>query len=173
MNESAIGTGSTTEAQAGKYLTFVLDGETYGLAILGVQEIIGMIEVTHVPRTPAFVRGVINLRGRIIPVVDLRVKFERDRSGDTERTCVIVLQVERDGEPVTMGIIVDEVSEVINIDSEQLAPRPSFGDRVDLDFIMGMGKVGQKVVMLLDVDRVLSDREVDAVIDTACIEVPA
>jgi purine-binding chemotaxis protein CheW len=149
-----------TEAQAGKYLTFQLDSEVYGLAILKVQEINGMMNVTHVPRTPAFVRGVINLRGKVIPVLDLRLKFGLDAREDTERTCIIVAQVACSGAWVTMGVIVDEVSEVLDIQAEQLEPAPSFGVAVDTDFILGMGKVGQKVIMLLDVDRVLSSEEV-------------
>lgn len=148
---------------AGKYLTFHLGGEAYGIEILKVQEIIGMISVTHIPRTPAFVRGVVNLRGKVIPVIDLRLKFGLLEQADTERTCIVVVQVEHAGLRVTMGIIVDEVSEVLDIRGDQLEPAPSFGGSVDTDFILGMGKVGQKVVMLLDVDRVLSGDEVTLV----------
>lgn len=173
MSDTFTETASRTEAQAGKYLTFQLGAETYGLTILRVQEIIGMIDVTHVPRTPSFVRGVINLRGRIIPVVDLRIKFGRDACQDTERTCVVVVEVNRDGTPVTMGIIVDEVSEVLEIRAEQMEPPPSFGGCVETGFILGMGKVGQKVVMLLDADRVLSDQDVDSVMEATEAELPA
>ena len=144
---------------AGKYLTFRLGVEEYGLEILKVQEIIGMMNVTKVPRTPHFVRGVINLRGKVIPVVDLRLKFDMENQEDTERTCIIVVQIVNNGEEVTMGIIVDEVSEVLDVTAEQIEAAPSFGGGVHTDFILGMGKVGEKVLMLLDVDRVLSTGE--------------
>jgi purine-binding chemotaxis protein CheW len=148
---------------AGKYLTFNLAAEEYGLEILKVQEIIGIMSVTRVPRTPEFVRGVINLRGKIIPVVDLRLKFDLEAKEDTEKTCIIVVQVARADQQVTMGIIVDEVSEVLDITAGQIEPPPEFGNAVEADFILGMGKVEQKVVMLLDVDKVLSGEEVSLV----------
>lgn len=147
-------------ATAGKYLTFKLGAEAYGLGILKVQEIIGMMSVTHVPRIPEFIRGVINLRGKVIAVVDLRRKFGLDAHEDTERTCIIVVQVTRADDRVTMGIIVDEVSEVLYIESGQIEPPPCFGTSVNTDFLMGMGKVGEKVIMLLDADKVLSREEV-------------
>lgn len=146
-------------AQAGKYLTFELGGEEYGLEILKVQEIIGMMNVTRVPRTPSYVRGVINLRGKVIPVVDLRLKFSMDSQEDTEKTCIIVVQITTATSQVITGIIVDEVSEVLDIAGDQIEPPPAFGTTVDTDFIMGMGKIDQKVVMLLDVDKVLGDGE--------------
>ncbi len=150
--------------RAGKYLTFQLKGEVYGLEILKVQEIIGLMKVTRVPRAPEFVRGVINLRGKVIPVVDLRLKFGLEATADTEKTCIIVVQVAQPaGGKVTMGIIVDEVSEVLNIAGDQIEPAPEFGAAVDTAFILGMGKVAQKVVMLLDVDKVLSSSQVAAV----------
>ena len=147
--------------RAGKYLTFQLGPEVYGLEILKVQEIIGMMRVTRVPRTPEFVRGVVNLRGKVIPVVDLRLKFHLDQREDTEKTCIIVVQVGvDDGNRITMGIIVDEVSEVLDVAGEQIEEAPEFGATVDTTFILGMGKVGDKVVLLLDVDKVLSGQEV-------------
>ena len=108
---------------AGKYLTFKLAGETYGLEILKVQEIIGMMKVTKVPRTPEFIRGVINLRGKVIPVIDLRLKFAMEAAEDTERTCIIVVQVKGESGMLTMGSIVDEVSEVMNIEAEKIEAR--------------------------------------------------
>ncbi len=144
---------------AGKYLTFKLGAEIYGLGILKVQEIIGMIPVTHVPRTPSYMRGVINLRGKVIPVVDLRLKFCMQPQQDTERTCIIVVQVRRSDQKIVMGLIVDEVSEVSDIAAGQIEPPPSFGSSVDTAFILGMGKVNEKVVMLLDTDKVLSNEE--------------
>lgn len=154
---------TTAVEKAGKYLTFELGGEVYGLAILKVQEIIGIMTVTRVPRTPDFVRGVINLRGKVIPVIDLRSKFGLESTEDTERTCIIVVQVERKDTQVVMGIIVDEVSEVLDITAQQIEPAPAFGTEIDTNFIMGMGKVDKKVVMLLDVDKVLSGGEIEMV----------
>jgi purine-binding chemotaxis protein CheW len=137
--------------------------EKYGLEILKVREIIGMMDVTSVPTTPAFVRGVINLRGKVIPVIDLRLKFGIEAQEDRERTCIIVVQIIRHAQEMTMGIIVDEVSDVLNIDQEQIEPPPSFGADIKIDFILGMGKVDQKVVTLLDIDRVLSEKEISLV----------
>ncbi|MDX9972129.1 MAG: chemotaxis protein CheW [FCB group bacterium] len=159
--------GSRSRAEAGKYLTFLLAGEYFGLGILRVQEIIGMMPVTKVPRSPEFVRGVINLRGRIIPVMDLRRKFGDESQDDTERTCIIVVQVQDEDSRLTIGLLVDEVSEVINVQEEQIEPPPSFGTRVDADFILGIGKVGEKVVILLDVDRVLTNHEANLIGEVA------
>jgi len=166
MEETALDSQTQAAAKAtakpGKYLTFKLSEELYGLEILKVQEIIGLMSVTHVPRTPTYVRGVINLRGKVIPVIDLRLKFELASIPDTERTCIIVLQVARQGGTVTMGTIVDEVSEVLEVRGEQIEPAPSFGASVNTDFLLGVGKVDQKVVMLLDVDEVLAGGELGA-----------
>jgi purine-binding chemotaxis protein CheW len=146
-------------AHPGKYLTFTLSEEIYGLEILKVQEIIGLMKVTHIPKTPSFIRGVINLRGKVIPVVELRVKFAMDSIPDDERTCIIVLRIARQGVPVTRGILVDSVSEVLDITADQIDDAPSFGASVETDFLLGIGKIVHKVVMLLDVDRVLSGEE--------------
>jgi len=148
---------------AGKYLTFRLADEEYGLEILKVQEIIGIMNVTRVPGTPEFVRGVINLRGQVIPVVDLRTKFALEMVEDTEKTCIIVVQLDNGNTGMTMGIIVDEVSEVMDIAADQIEPAPSFGDNIHTDFILGMGKVNQQVLTMLDIDRVLSDGEITVV----------
>ncbi|MEO5366577.1 MAG: chemotaxis protein CheW [Magnetococcus sp. WYHC-3] len=159
--------GQTLAAKAGKYLTFKLGVEEYGLEILKVQEIIKMMDITRVPRTPEFVRGVINLRGKVIPVVDLRRKFGMESRETTDKTCVIVVQVAHTGGAVTMGTIVDEVSEVLDIHGDQLEPAPDFGTAVDTAFILGMGKVAKKVIMLLDIDKVLSSGELAKVADVA------
>lgn len=156
------GSGSVQD-KAGKYLTFKLAAEDYGLEILKVQEIIKMMEITKVPRTPHFVRGVINLRGKVIPVVDLRLKFGMSEMETTDKTCVIVVQVARGGGIVTMGIIVDEVSEVLDIAAEDIEPSPSFGTTVDTRFILGMAKTKGSVKILLDIDKVLSGDELEAV----------
>ena len=148
-------------ALAGKYLTFKLDEEEFGLEILKVQEIIKMMDVTRVPRTPSFVRGVINLRGKVIPVVDLRLKFEMETREETDKTCIIVVTVNRSNGAVVMGAIVDEVSEVMDVDAANIEPPPSFGGAVDTSFILGMGKIGERVVTLMDVDRVLADGDVE------------
>ncbi len=158
---------STSSSQAGKYLTFKLGAEEFGLEILKVQEIIKMMDITKVPRTPEFVRGVINLRGKVIPVVELRLKFDMPTVEVTDKTCVIVVQVAHAAGTVTMGAIVDEVSEVLDITGDQIEPSPEFGTSVNTDFILGMGKVGKRVVMLLDVDKVLSTGELSAVAGVA------
>jgi purine-binding chemotaxis protein CheW len=147
-------------ARAGKYLTFTMSDEIYGLEILKVQEIIGMMRVTHVPKMPSSMRGVINLRGKVIPVVDLRVRFGMESKPDDERTCIIVLQIRCGLSAVTTGILVDEVSEVLDIQASQIEGPPSFGTSAQTDFLLGIGKIGQKVVILLDVDRVLSSEEI-------------
>lgn len=152
----------STASLAGKYLTFALGEESYAIGILKVQEIIGVMSVTRIPRTPHFVRGVINLRGKVIPVMDLRLKFELDAKEDTERTCIVVVQIDHEDIELTMGILVDEVSEVINIDAKQIENPPRIGGAVDTTFILGMGKIGDQVVILLDVDRVLSTSELVA-----------
>ena len=147
----------------GKYLTFELANEEYGIGILKVKEIIGMMPVTSVPQTPEFLKGVINLRGKVIPVVDLRTKFGMPFREDTDKTCIIVVQIERNGQLATMGIIVDEVSEVLDINADQIDPPPEFGMNIRTDFILGIGKLEQKVVILLDVDKVLSEGEIHMV----------
>lgn len=152
---------------AGKYLTFHLAQEIYGLVILKVQEIIGVMSVTKVPRMPEFIRGVINLRGKIIPVIDLRLQFGLEGQQDTAKTCIIVVQITRGDHKITMGIIVDEVAEVINLKGEQIEPAPSFGTAVSTDFILGLGKVSQKVIMLLDIDRILAADQMSLVVEQA------
>lgn len=155
-------------AQAGKFLSFILGEEEYGLEILKVQEINGMMGITRVPRTSDYVRGVINLRGRVIPIVSLRKKFKMAAVPDTEKTCIIVVQVKYSDREITMGIIVDEVSEVLNIGDGQIEPPPSFGGGMEeADFITGMGKLENKVVILLDIDRVMSGLDIDAVLQAA------
>ena len=149
--------------KAGKYLTFNLAAEQYGVEILKVQEIIGLMPLTKVPRTPHFIRGVINLRGKVISVVDLRLKFGMEIKEDTRRTSIIVVKIKQSGHDVTMGLIVDDVYEVVNIEANDIEPTPEFGADIDTDFILGVGKINQKVVMLLDVDKVLSGGEVTLV----------
>ena len=147
------------ERLAGKYMGFKLDAETYGLEILKVQEIIGLMNITAVPRTPDFVRGVVNLRGKVIPVVDLRSKFAMPAKEDTELTCIMVVEVEMNDTMVTMGIIVDQVSEVMDIANESAEPPPSFGNPESERFLLGIGKFQEEVVLLLNLDEILTDNE--------------
>ncbi len=131
----------------------------YGLGILAVQEIIQMAPITTVPRTPDFVRGVINLRGKVIPVVDLRRKFGMEATEDTDQSCIIVVEVGANGQAGTMGVVVDRVAEVLDVAADQIEPAPAFGAAVDTAYILGMGKVGESVIILLDIRRVLADGE--------------
>ena len=147
----------------GKYLTFALANEEYGLEILKVREIIGYIDVTAVPQTPHHVKGVINLRGQVIPVVDLRAKFGMETTGVTEQTCIIVVEITQSGRKFNTGIIVDRVQEVLDIAGKDIEEAPQFGSSVDTDFILGMGKIGDKVKILLDIDRVLAGSDIGAV----------
>jgi len=150
----------------GKYLTFSLAGEEYGIGILKIKEIIGMMPITTVPRTPPFVKGVINLRGKVIPVVDLRLKFGMEEMGYTERTCIIVVEIAGQGGSVLIGIVVDSVSEVLNIKATDIEETPTFGARLDTDYILGMAKMNGGVKILLDIDKVLSTDEI-IVLDNA------
>jgi purine-binding chemotaxis protein CheW len=143
----------------GKYLTFSLAGEEYGIGILKVKEIIGMMAVTHVPQTPDFVKGVINLRGKVIPVVDLRLRFGLEAAAYTERTCIIVVEVAGASGHVMMGIVVDAVSEVLNIRGADIENTPAFGVRLNTDFILGMAKVGGGIKILLEIDKVLNSED--------------
>lgn len=152
---------------AGKYLTFRLAEEEYGLEILKVQEIIQMQAVTKVPRTPDYVRGVINLRGKVIPVIDLRKKFGIASVDDTEQTCIIVVQISQGEQKIVMGIIIDEVKEVLDIKAENIEETPSFGASIDTQFILGMGKIGNNVKILLDIDKVMSSKELTEIRKTA------
>ena len=151
---------------SGKYLTFRLQNEEYGLEILKVREIIGMMPITRIPRTPEFVRGVINLRGKVIPVIDLRKKFGMENIADTEETCIIVVDVKHDTDTLQIGILVDSVSEVLDIKSDDIESTPSFGTNLDTDFILGMAKAKGSVKILLNIELVLSRNELTAVSGT-------
>jgi len=145
----------------GKYLTFALAHEEYGLGILKVREIIGYIDVTAVAQTPHYVKGVINLRGQVIPVIDLRAKFGMDTTEVTEQTCIIVVEIAGGSRTFNTGIIVDHVQEVLDIPGRDIEEAPQFGAAVDTDFILGMGKVGDSVKILLDIDMVLAGNGFD------------
>ena len=155
------------EAIQGKYLTFLLANEEYGIQILKVREINGVMDITKLPRTPMYVKGVINLRGKVIPVMDLRLRFGLEEEKYTEMTCIIVVEIEDDGTKVQMGIIVDSVSEVLNVPLEDLEPTPNFGVSVDTDFILGMAKTRGTVTTLLDIDKVLTSQEIAKLVEKA------
>ncbi len=151
----------------GKYLTFTLAEEEYGIGILKIKEIIGMMPVTTVPQTPEFVKGVINLRGKVIPVMDLRRRFGMDSIDYTERTCIIVVEIEGNSGTVQIGIVVDSVSEVLNIKGEDIEDTPTFGTKLNTEYILGMAKMDGSVKILLDIDRVLSEGEIEVLENAA------
>jgi len=144
------------DSLAGKYLTFILDNEEYGIALLKVKEIIGMMPITSVPQTPEYVKGVINLRGKVIPVSDLRLRFAMAAADYTDRTCIIVVEIQGEEATVQVGIVVDAVSEVMNIKAEDVEEAPSFGTKVETDSILGMANMEGLVKILLDIDRVMT-----------------
>ena len=154
--------GRSVAGREGKYLTFSLAGEEYGIGILKVKEIIGMMEITRVPQTPSYVKGVINLRGKVIPVIDLRQKFGLEAGEYTERTCVVVVEVLRDGGQVLIGSVVDSVSEVLNIKEGEIEETPDFGVQMDTQYLLGMAKAGGGIKLLLDIDSVLGSEELTA-----------
>ncbi len=143
----------------GTFLTFALSNEEYGIEILRVREIIGLMDITTVPQTPDYMKGVINLRGKVIPVIDLRLKFSMQEEIHTQETCVIVVEVNN----TSIGIIVDSVSEVLDIKSGKIEETPSFGQGIDTNFIMGLGKVKEQIIILLDIESVLSSNELEMV----------
>ena len=151
----------------GKYLTFRLANEEYGLQIMKVQEIIGMQPVTHVPRLPPYVRGIVNLRGRIIPTIELRAKFGLERVADTEKTCIIVVEMLSAKGKISAGIIVDEVAEVLDIRSDEINGAPEFGASLDAAAILGVGIVKGAVKILLNVEKTLTAEEVMKVAEAA------
>ncbi len=151
----------------GKYLTFSLAGEEYGIGILKIKEIIGMMPITTVPRTPEFVKGVINLRGKVIPVIDLRLRFGMEKIDYTERTCIIVVELKNRGIDILIGVVVDSVSEVLNIKAEDIEDTPTFGISLDTAYILGMAKMEGGVKILLDIDMVFSSEEIAALENAA------
>jgi len=148
-----------------KLLTFSLASEGYGISILKVKEIIGMMDITPVPRTPEFIKGVINLRGKIIPVMDLRIKFGMSEQEYDERTCIIVVEVLMNGVQKLIGVVVDMVSEVVTVSNEQIEPPPEYGTSAGHNAILGIGKIKNKVVIILDIDEVFVCDEVVKIIE--------
>jgi purine-binding chemotaxis protein CheW len=148
-----------------KLLTFSLGAEGYGISILNVKEIIGMLDITQVPRTPTFIKGVINLRGKIIPVMDLRIKFGMDEKPYNERTCIVVIEINIQGNQRLLGMVVDTVSEVINVAAEEIEPAPQYGSKLEHNLIAGMAKIKDRVVIILDIDEVVFCDEVVKILD--------
>jgi purine-binding chemotaxis protein CheW len=170
MGSTTLDPADITTANAtrgGKYLTFALGKEEYGLEILKVREIIGWLDITALPRTPGYVKGVVNLRGQVIVVVDLRAKFQMEAIPKTDQTCIIVVEISHMGRKLSTGIIVDRVSEVLEISSECIEEPPTFGTSVATDFILGMGKVGEAVKILLDIDKVMTDADLAGVVSAS------
>lgn len=149
----------TIKIEGGKFLTFVLDNEAYGIEILKVREIISLSNITKVPQTPTYMKGVISLRGKVIPVIDLRLKFCLPEIEYTKETCIIIVAIK----DIFMGIIVDHVSEVLDINNESIEPPPSLGNSVHIDFLLGIGKVKDKIILLLDIGKVISEEEIAAI----------
>lgn len=158
---TASGDGARAKSRAGKYLTFALGREEYGLEILKVREIIGYMDITAVPRTPPYVKGVINLRGQVIAVMDLRAKFGMEPAERTDQTCIVVVEIRVGDRNLSTGLIVDRVSEVLDIAAENIEDPPAFDASVSTEFILGMGKIGESVKILLDIDKVLSAHEAE------------
>ncbi len=161
MNTSSTLAPSAKTSLEGRYLTFRLGTESYGIGVMSVQEIIRLESITTVPQLPNHVRGVINLRGRIVPVVDLRIRFGLATAEDGERTCIIVVQVVTRRGRVPMGLLVDAVEEVLNLGKNDVAPPPEFGCAVDVTFLRGMARIRDQVKTLLDINRVLTDEQLD------------
>lgn len=151
---------STMTEREGKYLTFFLENEEYGISILKIKEIIGMMPITSVPQTPEFVKGVINLRGKVLPVIDLRQKFGMSEMEYDEKTCIIVVELNLESLILHLGIVVDSVSEVLNIKEEDIDSHVSFGVSVNTEFLKGIAKVDDSVKILLDIEKVFDDSEI-------------
>lgn len=170
MNESLRimdGAVTTVAGPEGKHLTFTLANEEYGISILKIKEIIGMISITSMPQTPAYVKGVINLRGKVIPVIDLRLKFGMEGIEYNDRTCIIVLDIENQNSALMTGIVVDSVSEVLNIKNDDIEDAPHFGATLAGDYISGLAKSEDSVKILLDIDRILKAEEMTVLTQAA------
>jgi len=161
LSQNPIAAGPPLDVRAGKYLTFTLSNEEFGIRVLKVREIMGLQEITAVPQTPAHVKGVINLRGRVVPVIDLRLKFGLPQAEYSQRTCIIVTQIQGESGPLMMGIVVDGVSEVLNLSDQEIEDTPDFGEDIGNRYLLGMAKVKGKVKILLDIDKVLSAQDLN------------
>jgi purine-binding chemotaxis protein CheW len=162
MTRIAASAAPAPTVGASQYLTFMLGGETFAIGILSIKEIIEYGQVTSVPMMPSFIRGVINLRGAVVPVVDLQARFGRPPASVSRRTCIVIIEIEADGEAQDVGIMVDAVNEVLEIAADEVEDAPSFGTQIRTDFIQGMGKVNGRFVIILELARVLSLEELAA-----------
>ncbi len=161
---AAVRAAAQAAAERAQYLTFMLSGEVFAIGILAIKEIIEYGSLTKVPMMPACIRGVINLRGAVVPVMDLSARFGTEPTAVTKRTCIVIVEIEAEGEHRDVGVVVDAVNEVLEIAATEIEPAPAFGARINADFIAGIGKVNGRFVILLDVDRVLSTEEMDALV---------
>ena len=146
-----------------QYLTFKLDEEVFALGIDKVREVLDYTSVTKVPQTPEFMRGVINLRGSVVPVVDMRLKFGMARTEKTVNTCIIIVEISLEGETTVLGALADSVQEVLDLEPQQIEPAPKIGTKLRTEFIRGMGKRGEQFIIILDIDKVFSGEELSAV----------
>ena len=162
LAEEIDSTLDVLNGKGGKYLTFSIGDEEYGISILKIKEIIGMLPITMVPQTPEFVKGVINLRGKVIPVIDLRLRFCMEAIPYTERTCIIVSEIEGEESTIQTGIVVDSVSEVLNIKDGEIADTPTFGMDMNTEYILGIAKMEDSVKILLDINKVMNVGEIKA-----------
>ncbi len=161
-NTETTNTDSHFSEIAGKYLTFFLGGETYGIPVLKVREIISLLPITPVPQAPAYMKGVINLRGKVIPVVDLRTKFSLPEVEPTSNTCIVVVQVQGlEAQIKLIGTIVDTVEEVANITASDIEPTPDFGGAISVQYIRGMAKIKGSVKSLLDIDKIIAAETIE------------
>lgn len=151
--------------ETNQYLTFMLDQEVFALGIAKVREVLDYTAITKVPKTPDFMRGVINVRGGVVPVVDLRVKFGMAPTPQTVNTCIIIVEIAMEGEVTILGVLADKVEEVLDLDPAQIEPAPRIGTRLRTDFIKGMGKREEQFIIILDIDRVFSGEELVSVAD--------
>jgi purine-binding chemotaxis protein CheW len=154
--------GTAADVETAQYLTFRLDRELFAVDIAKVREVLEFTTVTKVPRTPDFMRGVINLRGNVVPVVDMRLKLGLSQTEKTVNTCVVIAEVEVDGETTVLGALTDSVQEVIELDSAQVLPAPRMGTRIDTSVIRGMGRRDEEFIIILDINRVFSADDLKA-----------
>jgi purine-binding chemotaxis protein CheW len=162
----AVQQKNESPARAGQYLTFVTAGEEYAVGILKVKEIVEYTTITAVPNTPGWIRGVTNLRGSVVPVIDLAVKFALPASRITKFSCIIITEVMSEGEMLTLGVLADSVSQVLDLSEDDIEDPPPFGTRVKLEYLFGMGRIDQKFCLILDIDKVLSTDELLAVVES-------
>ncbi len=176
QQQNSMGSAGSQEAvdEGGSlFLTFRVAGEVYGVGILATKEILEYGELTRVPMVPGFILGVINVRGSVVPVIDLALRLGREKGTRNKRTCIVIIEVECDGQVIDIGIVVDAVNEVLEIPADEIEPTPTFGAKIRADFIRGMGKVNEKFIILLDVERVLSIEELSMLGQAARSDNPA